>query len=474
MSDDSWSAELRQASGGVEMEEASAFLKRAQGGMDESARFRNEQLLGWLQSEGVWLSDLSGWNQPPHALALATSTIDEYEGEDSGRGLLARRAIVQDQELIRLPKQCCMTKQAALESSDLAGIVSEKTNEYIAIALLLLSERAKGGASYWAPYVSVLPSTEDISPTFAWDDDDLALLEGSPCLAATRSMQAKLMAEHAEVVSKLPTGAAPFAQDFADWQWAFSILFSRAIRLGSTSQSVEVLGLVPYVDFINHSPFSSSYVSLDSKDDTFLSNLFSAKTDDEVVVFADRSYKKFEQIFISYGPKSNSDLLLLYGFALDRNPFNSVAVRLGASADDPLYKQKIDFANAAGRAADGTESFPLYADRFADEMLQFLRMICLTKADLAAANVNSIDAFDFSTIISSENERAVLETIRDACGDALRRYDTNTGPGPDVPKAFLTRKQRMAARLVATEKSILKRTIDAASRKTADLVGSRV
>lgn len=34
----------------------------------------------------------------------------------------------------------------------------------------------------------------------------------------------------------------------------------------------------------------------------------------------------FLKVYISYGPKGNSDLLLLYGFSLDRNPYNSVDV----------------------------------------------------------------------------------------------------------------------------------------------------
>lgn len=34
------------------------------------------------------------------------------------------------------------------------------------------------------------------------------------------------------------------------------------------------------------------------------------------------------QVYISYGPKSNADLLLLYGFSLDRNPYNSVDVTI--------------------------------------------------------------------------------------------------------------------------------------------------
>lgn len=351
-----------------------------------------------------------------------------------------------------------MTKDAALRCPELKGVIDETTNEYVAIAALLITEAGKGDASYWAPYINILPSTEDISATFTWSEEDLAFLDGSPCLAATRSMQQKLRAEHLE---EFP---------FEMWEWAFSILFSRAIRLGGARGRPEILGLVPYVDFINHSPFSSSYVNLATQD-TF----FGGKGEDEVVVFSDRSYKKFQQVFISYGPKSNSDLLLLYGFALDRNPFNSVAVRFGASPNDPLYNDKIEFAKSAGRAVDGTEAFPLYADRFADEMLQFLRMICVTKKDLQSRDLSDID---YSIFVSGDNELAVLDTIKQACADAVVRYneasDEKSALLRDTPNAFLSRKQRMAKRLVASELAILQRTVDAATRKAADITATMV
>ena len=78
------------------------------------------------------------------------------------------------------------------------------------------------------------------------------------------------------------------------------------------------------------------------------------------------------------GPRPNSDLLLLYGFALDRNPFNSVDLAVGASSDDDLFDSKRAFARAAGRDVSGA-AFPLYADRFPDELVQFLRMACATR-----------------------------------------------------------------------------------------------
>lgn len=98
--------------------------------------------------------------------------------------------------------------------------------------------------------------------------------------------------------------------------WAFVMLFSRAARLTS-KQSGEELALVPYADLMNHNPFSNTYIDAQKSG----MPLFSRK--EEVAVYSDRSYKKFEQVFINYGDKGNGDLLLLYGFALDRNPFDS-------------------------------------------------------------------------------------------------------------------------------------------------------
>lgn len=70
---------------------------------------------------------------------------------------------------------------------------------------------------------------------------------------------------------------------------------------------------------------------------------------EEVAVYSDRPYKKFEQVFINYGEKGNGDLLLLYGFALDRNPFDSVDIAVGLSQEDPLYGRKKAFLEKAGR-----------------------------------------------------------------------------------------------------------------------------
>ncbi|KAJ1449053.1 hypothetical protein M885DRAFT_537049 [Pelagophyceae sp. CCMP2097] len=455
--DDSWAAALKESSGAFESESLKRFSAKAGAGSPaDTARIRNEALLAWMAANGVWVSEKSGWMSPPHSLALATSTRDENEGEESGRGLLARRAVTQETCLVKMSLKLCMTKMRALEAPELKNYVDKDTNEFIAIALLLILERFKGASSKWAEYVAVLPEdAAEIGSTFTWTDAQLAFLDGSPVLGSTLSMQKKLRAEHALAT----VGLDQDVFSFEAWEWAFANLFSRAIRMVSKQHGGELLALVPYVDFINHSPFSSTYVSIDDADSPMP---WEGPIDDEVVIYADRAYRQYEQIFISYGPRPNAELLLLYGFALDRNPFNSVALVVGANAgEDPLFEEKKNFALAVGRDIEST-AFPLYADRFPDELLQFLRLACLTPEDLKGKRLAD---GDFSYILSTTNELAVLAAIGAACEAALLRYGA-----PDDPEQYaFDRIRRMAARLILTEQRILQKTILACDRKSNEI-----
>ena len=157
-------------------------------------------------------------------------------------------------------------------------------------------------------------------------------------------------------------------------------------------------------------------------------------------------------------------MLLLYGFALDRNPFNSVDLVVGANADqDPLFDQKRAFAASAGRDV-ARAAFPLYADRYPDELVQFLRMACATMEHLGNLPLNAPETY--VDIVSLDNELAVLETIREAATAALNAYPP---PNDDIPAAFLSRNQRMARRLVQTEQRILQKTVAATERKAREL-----
>ena len=87
-------------------------------------------------------------------------------------------------------------------------------------------------------------------------------------------MQAKLRLEYQALLDgvfaarpgQFPGADAPGAAggqgavSIAHFQWAFTMLFSRAIRLDKLTGGPAV-ALVPYADLINHSPFSTAYIN---------------------------------------------------------------------------------------------------------------------------------------------------------------------------------------------------------------------
>jgi hypothetical protein len=156
----------------------------------------NAMLVQWLGKEGeVYLSEESSWGEAPHPMAISTETKDEITNESSGRGLLARRDVAEGTNLLKIPLKLCLTKASARKAIG-KDVLSGDINEYLAIALQLIQERYLGEDSFWASYIGVLPETEEVNPTFTWSDEDLAFLEGSPVIAATKSLQMKLKMEY--------------------------------------------------------------------------------------------------------------------------------------------------------------------------------------------------------------------------------------------------------------------------------------
>lgn len=442
---------------------------------------QNAKLLQWLTENGLYLSEESGWGEAPHPMAISTETKDEITNESSGRGLLARRDVNDGDELLRIPMDMCLTKKQARKALG-KDALPDGINEYLAIACHLIHEKfVLGDKSTWKAYMDILPTVDEVNPTFTWSDEDLNFLQGSPVIAATKSLQIKLQKEYDALlggedglISKFPDRFPAEHFTYENWVWAFTMLFSRAIRLRNLRQG-ETLAMVPYADLINHSPFSQAYIDARESGDWLF------KTgEEEVILYADRRYRRMEQIYISYGPKSNADLLLLYGFAVERNPFNSVDVTVSIAPRtasfvaelndenipvDPLAEQKLAFLEQVGR--DNTVDFPCYADRYPVEMLEYLRLMQMTPEDTCGKDLSE---FDYSRTISPANEAAVLTSVITAIKRQLSKYPQTEDDDAAIIKdkglfRLLSYNQRMAVRHRRNEKRLLKRTIAALERQ---------
>mmetsp|Transcript_19337 Transcript_19337/g.44971 ORF Transcript_19337/g.44971 Transcript_19337/m.44971 type:complete len:589 (-) Transcript_19337:40-1806(-) len=438
----------------------------------------NSRLISWLSKEGdVYLSEESTWGEAPHPMAISTETKDEITNESSGRGLLARRDINDGDNLLKVPMKLCMTKSSARKALG-KDVFPREMNEYLAIACQLIHERyVLGDNSFWKPYIDVLPETEEVNPTFTWSDDDLSFLNGSPVIAATKSLQMKLQREFDDLLggpdglcNQYPDRFPKEHYNYENWIWAFTMLFSRAIRLRSLSGG-ETLAMVPYADLINHSPFSQAYIDAREGGDWLFSS-----GEEEVILYADRGYRRMEQIYISYGQKSNAELLLLYGFAVERNPYNSVDVTVAIAPltesfvkelnddsvpVDPLAEEKAEFLESVGR--ESLVDFPCYADRYPVELLEFLRLMQMTPEDTRG---RPLKEFDYARTISMANEAAVLSSVIEAVTRQLQKYPNTEEDDAALIKdkgmfRLLSYNQRMAIRHRRNEKRLLKRTIAA-------------
>ncbi|KAM1016184.1 hypothetical protein ACFX13_046648 [Malus domestica] len=124
---------------------------------------------------------------------------------------------------------------------------------------------------------------------------------------------------------------------------SFGILFSRLVRLPLLGGKV---ALVPWADMLNHSCKVDAFLDYD-------------KSSQGVVFSTDEAYEPGEQVFISYGKKSNGEILLSYGFAPREgtNPRDSVEVPVSLSKSDKCYKEKLEVLRKHGSSA--SQCYPI-------------------------------------------------------------------------------------------------------------------
>ena len=106
------------------------------------------------------MSSTSQWGRAQHPLVIASDTEDD--GETCGRGLLAKESMGEGELMMTVPLELCLTRSTAVEMLG-AEVIPSDMDEYLAIALLLMTEKLKGSDSRWAPYINILPDASQVN-----------------------------------------------------------------------------------------------------------------------------------------------------------------------------------------------------------------------------------------------------------------------------------------------------------------------
>ncbi|CAE8709405.1 unnamed protein product [Polarella glacialis] len=295
----------------------------------DSSRLAKEELsVDRASGAGLWpamFEWVTGTGMDTSDIAVEVAPVDLAPGE---LGLIAKVPLEPGDVLVWAPTSLLLSKpQAVAVWGDLVGELSER----IALALLLIHERfVRAEESTWSTYVRSLPRFDgDVSgPSFLWSDEELEELQGSDGYGAAVQMYNTILDDFVSLNATLfaghPDQFGPSVFTLENFCWASAVVASRAY--GDDNEGT-FLCIAPLVDFLNHRAGA----------------LQLTRFGNGIVAYAHKHYEVGDQVWVSYGGKSNAELLSQYGFVDVDNAEEAVYLRVGEHLvlDEPFAEKKL-------------------------------------------------------------------------------------------------------------------------------------
>ncbi|XP_013810812.1 SET domain-containing protein 4 isoform X2 [Apteryx mantelli] len=281
-------------------------LQSFMNGVDCSHKLEYIKLKKWLKDRGFEDND-----------------IRPAEFWDTGRGLMTTKALQAGELVISLPEKCLLTTGTVLSSCLGEYITKWKppVSPLIALCTFLIAEKHAGEQSLWKPYLDVLPKT--YTCPVCLEEDVVSLL---PEPLRKKAQEQRTMVHELYVSSKAFFSSLQplFAENtetifnYSALEWAWCTVNTRTVYMKHSQRECfslepDVYALAPYLDLLNHSPNVQVKAAFNEQ-----IRSYEIRTDSQC--------KKYEEVFICYGPHDNQRLLLEYGFVAVDNPHSSVYV----------------------------------------------------------------------------------------------------------------------------------------------------
>ncbi|KAH3667237.1 hypothetical protein OGAPHI_002886 [Ogataea philodendri] len=249
-------------------------------------------------------------------------------------GKLAGKKSLHD-PLISIPKAIFFTPDLA--ASYFKTRVSKNEYSFLLLAKLKFDpeDTILDGVNLTAkfrPYLNILPGIgHEIGVPYFWSQKEQELLRGTDAFIILNRRHEQVYNDWQRTTSALfpldklgskfdspdPTKEIKDWKSFHAYLWAYSIYLSRAFPYFMVDKKETDLNkgfLLPIVDLLNHE--NGHTVKWGFEDDHF--EFYSL----------DKTLSQGDEIFNNYGDKANIDLLLTYGFVLDKNPHDTTSITL--------------------------------------------------------------------------------------------------------------------------------------------------
>lgn len=326
--------------------------------------------------------------------------------DDLRYGAVASSEIKSGDFLLRVPQELLITPDV-ISTLEITKYEDFKLS-YEPLMLWLLHERANAN-SFWLPYLRILPTSFEFHPFF-WTDEQLALTVGTGLPDAIIERR-KLLPQTYKLLSDnwvVKNNLLPsFTYD--EYIWAFMVVQTRAWSLDGK------LTLVPLADMLNHDSTAG------------VGNLLEVDGKNFFTINATRDYEQGAQVFDSYGPRSNFDLLKSYGFVLENNPFDSATLHFSLKSTnlvqaiaEPLLR----------KAEPNYETVSVFPNRRPDALLRLFRI-----SELNFQELEKIKEILEGKPVSLHNELKAYRSAISLLAQVLKSYSTTVEQDNELLKS---------------------------------------
>ena len=336
---------------------------------------------------------------------------------DDYRGVLAKNNIMKDEIIMTIPRDCLISLETAFETDygkKIGEFMYKELNspKHCLLTSFLLYEEKNPKYKY---YFDLLPKDFSNFPIF-YTPKELEYLKGSPFLLQILEKKEDMKSDYAKLCKYLP--------DFKQFSYlkfcqARLLISSRIFGISINDNKTDVLA--PFADLLNHKRPRQTQWYYDDNLESF-------------VIQATEDIKEGNEIFDSYGRKTNARFLLNYGFCLEDNDTSEFLITVNFNENYPLYEEKKKFFQNEYELVRRFNLNNNFYESQIIELLSFLRFI-LFEGDInelynsisSSENIYNEEVpltFYYIQPISKELEIKVLKHLGLLCRRALGKYPT--------------------------------------------------
>uniref|UniRef100_A0A8C3VVX9 SET domain-containing protein 4 n=1 Tax=Catagonus wagneri TaxID=51154 RepID=A0A8C3VVX9_9CETA len=380
-------------------------------GGGRTSRIRRRKLFGNSESRGVNESykpefiELRKWLKDRK---FEDTNLIPAHFPGTGRGLMSKTSLQEGQMVIALPESCLLTTDTVLQSY-LGPYIAKwqpPPSPLLALCTFLVSEKRAGDRSPWKPYLEVLPQTYTCPVCL---EPEVVNLLPRPLKAKAREQRTRVrefFSSSRDFFSSLQPlfpEAVESIFSYSALLWAWCTVNTRAVYVKPRprqcfSAEPDTCALAPYLDLLNHSPTVQVKAAFNEE-----SRCYEIRTA--------TSCRKYEEVFICYGPHDNHRLLLEYGFVSTHNPHacvyvsKDILVKYLPSTDEQMNK-KISIL----KDHNFIENLTFGWDGPSWRLLTALKLLCLGPEDFTCWKKVLL-----GEIISDANEKTGLDMAQKIC-----------------------------------------------------------